>query len=121
MLSKDIEKVVVKNESLESLYLKSNEALSYAEFFTPALKHQLTSARAKLLAYTGNFKELLDSAPNDYSLIDQFRGQVKSICHALGVNVHQLGDTLSKPLIIHDHSHSPLKTISKINEVQTIE
>lgn len=64
---------------LESILCRIKEAETYAEFYTPSLKSQVQLARIKLLAFTGKFKEILDATPNEYTLIDEFRGLIKSI------------------------------------------
>ncbi|NRP09353.1 MULTISPECIES: hypothetical protein [unclassified Marinobacterium] len=112
MLSKELTKMEIKNPQYQGLLVKASEAKSYAEFFTPTLEHQITKARTKLLAHTGNFKALMDETPNGFALIDQYRGLVNSICSTLGIGVTDLAEKLEQPIALPEPSNSPLLLLS---------
>ncbi len=114
LLSKKLTRIEIQNEEFHGLLVKSSEAKSYAEFFTPSLEHQIVKARTKLLAHTGNFKTLLDNVPSKYELIDQYRGMVQSICSTLEIKVSDLAAQLEKPLILPDTLDTPLALLSNI-------
>lgn len=117
LLSMELEKIVSKDESLEHLFIKAAEAKSYAEFFTPTLNHQITKARTMLLAKTGNFQELLNKSPNGFDLIDQFRGNIKSICNILNLSLSDLSESMEQPLMLPSASETPIALFSKLAEV----
>ena len=114
LLREQISKITSKNDSFESLYLKATEANGYAEYFTPALKHQIKLASTKLHAYTGNFKAMLDNSPVEFDLIETFRGQIKSICEFHGISISELPKQLEKTLSTIGASNSPLAMLSNV-------
>jgi len=116
LLSQELERLEIKDDDFQSLYVKATEATSYAEFFTPTLKHQIVKARAKLLAYTGDFKALLDDAPDNYELIDQYRGMVQSICSHLNISLPELAKGLEEPLMLPNELKKPLMLLSDVKE-----
>ena len=114
LLSQELERLEIKDDDFQSLYVKAAEATSYAEFFTPTLKYQIVKARAKLLAYTGDFKALLDDAPDNYELIDQYRGMVQSICSHLNISLPELAKGLEEPLMLPNELKKPLMLLSDV-------
>lgn len=112
LLSKHIERIECKDGALDTLLLRIEEAKKHAEFFTPTLKHQITKARTKLLAHTGQINKLLQDAPDDFTLLDEFRGQIKSICQATNISVAELSAYLEEPLTSIEASNTPLRLFS---------
>lgn len=112
LLSSTIKKMKIKDENLESIYIKASEAKSYSEFFTPTLKYQIKSARSLLLAKTGDFNSLLEKTTDNYNMIDIFRGQVKLLCTTFNVSLQDLAKAMDRQLVLTDSSISPLNLIS---------
>lgn len=116
LLTQHIKRMECKDGELESLLLRVAEAKNHAEFFTSSLKHQITKARTKLLAHTGQFNKLLIDAPDDYTLLDEFRGQIKSICQATNISVSDLSKYLDTPLNSMEASNTPFRLLSTSGE-----
>ena len=112
MLNEHLIKVSSTEGSLSNLLLKASEARAHAEYFTPTLKNKLKAARSKILAHTQQYQLLLKEAPEDFTLIDEFRGQVKSICDALNINVTELSEVMQQPLAI---DNSPRGSLALLN------
>jgi len=101
---------------LESILARIKEAETYAEFYTPSLKSRVKLAQIKLLAFTGKFKEILDATPNEYTLIDEFRGLVKSICDVNNIEIRQLSELFDSPARNFHIPDQPLELLSNINK-----
>ncbi|MGJ8482407.1 hypothetical protein ACSFVZ_00125 [Pseudoalteromonas sp. SYSU M81236] len=112
LLNEHLIKVSSTEGSLSNLLLKASEARAHAEYFTPTLKNKLKAARSKILAHTQQYQLLLKEAPEDFTLIDEFRGQVKSICDALNINVTELSEVMQQPLAI---DNSPRGSLALLN------
>lgn len=112
IVSGHLDRLEFQENTLSNLIARTAEAKSHAEFFTPQLKHQIMAARHKLLAFTGDFNRILQEAPIGFTLIDEFRGLIRSACEALGLSLHDLGEAMSKPMAL-DRPNSILKLISK--------
>jgi len=108
LLNEHFVKIKVEEGSLKDLLLKASEAKSHEEYFTPALKYQIKSTRMKLLAKTGQFSELLKEIPDDFTLLDEFRGQIKSICSVLNIGIDELASKLSEPTSLPERTSSSL-------------
>jgi len=102
LLSQQIEKIECKDGDLENLLYRIAEAKTHAEFFTASLKHQVIKARTKILAHTQQYNQLLQDSPDDYTLLDEFRGQIKSICDVANISVSELSSYFDRPLISGD-------------------
>ncbi|WP_221033668.1 hypothetical protein, partial [Pseudomonas ficuserectae] len=111
IVSEHLERLELKDHTLTNLIARTSEAKSHAEYFTPQLKHQVMVARNKLLAFTGDFNRMLQDAPTGFTLIDEFRGLIRSTCEVLGISLHDLSDAMSKPMAL-DRPNSILKLIS---------
>ncbi|THF30384.1 hypothetical protein E5170_14370 [Pseudomonas atacamensis] len=111
IVSEHLERLELKDHTLGNLIARTAEAKSHAEFFTPQLKHQIMVARNKLLAFTGDFNRMLQEAPVGFTLIDEFRGLIRSTCEVLGLSLHDLSEAMNKPLAI-ERPNSILKLIS---------
>lgn len=111
IVAEHLERLELKDHSLANLIARVEEAKSHAEFFSPQLKQQIMVARNKLLAFTGDFHRMLQEAPTGFSLIDEFRGLIRSTCEVLGVSLHDLCDAMSKPMAL-ERPNSLLKLIS---------
>ena len=117
IVSEHLERLELRDHTLTNLIARTSEAKSHAEYFTPQLKHQIMIARNKLLAFTGDFNRMLQEAPTGFTLIDEFRGLIRSTCEVLGVSLHDLSDAMSKPMTL-EHPDSILKLISSTGSVQ---
>ncbi|QEY75062.1 hypothetical protein [Pseudomonas denitrificans (nom. rej.)] len=111
IVSEHLERLELKEHTLSNLIARTSEAKSHAEFFTPQLANQVKVARNKLLAFTGDFNRMLQEAPTGFTLIDEFRGLIRSTCEVLGLSLHDLSDAMSKPMAL-DRPNSILKLIS---------
>lgn len=100
IVSEHLERLELEEHSLSNLIARTAEAKSHAEFFTPQLKHQIMVARNKLLAFTGDFNRMLQEAPSGFTLIDEFRGLIRSACEVLGLSLHDLSEEMSKPMAL---------------------
>ena len=100
IVSKHLERLELTEHTLSNLLARTAEAKSHAEFFTPQLKHQIMVARNKLLAFTGDFNRMLQEAPSGFTLIDEFRGLIRSACEVLGLSLHDLSEEMSKPMTL---------------------
>ncbi|GGJ51587.1 hypothetical protein [Pseudomonas avellanae] len=112
IVSGHLDRLELQDNTLSNLIARTAEAKSHAEFFTPQLKQQIMAARHKLLAFTGDFNRILQEAPVGFTLIDEFRGLIRSACEVLGLSLHDLGEAMSKPMAL-DRPNSILKLISK--------
>lgn len=111
IVSEQLERIDLKDHTLSNLIARTAEAKSHAEYFTPQLKQQIMVARKKLLAFTGDFNRMLQDAPTGFTLIDEFRGLIRSTCEVLGLSLHELGDAMSKPMAL-DRPNTILKLVS---------
>lgn len=116
IISERLEKLDFGEHSLSNLIARTAEAKSQAEYFTPQLKQQIMVARNKLLAFTGDFNRMLQEAPTGYTLIDEFRGLIRSTCEALNLSLHDLSSAMDKPLAL-DRSNPILKLVSNPGSV----
>lgn len=111
IVSEHLERIELEEHALSNLIARTAEAKSHAEYFTPQLKQQVLVARNKLLAFTGDFNRMLQEAPTGFTLIDEFRGLIRSTCEVLGISLHDLSDAMNKPMAL-ERSNSILKLIS---------
>lgn len=111
IVSEHLERLELKADSLSNLIARTSEAKSHAEYFTPQLDKQIQVARKRLLAFTGNYNRLLQEAPTGFTLIDEFRGLIRSTCEVLGVSLHELSDALAQPMAL-ERPTAILKLIS---------
>ena len=111
IVTERLERLELKEGSLSNLIARTVEAKSHAEYFTPQLDKQIQVARNKLLAFTGNFNRMLQAAPTGFTLIDEFRGLIRSTCEVLGVSIHELSDALAQPMAL-ERPTAILKLIS---------
>lgn len=111
IVSEHLERLELKEHSLSNLIARTAEAKSHAEYFTPQLNQQIKVARNKLLAFTGDFNRMLEEAPTGFTLIDEFRGLIRSTCEVLGLSLHDLSEAMTKPMAL-DRPNSILKLIS---------
>ncbi|MBF8766312.1 hypothetical protein IR009_13890 [Pseudomonas putida] len=111
IVSERLERLELKEGSLANLIARTTEAKSHAEYFTPQLDKQIQVARNKLLAFTGNFNRMLQEAPTGFTLIDEFRGLIRSTCEVLGLSMHELSDALAQPMAL-ERPAAILKLIS---------
>ena len=116
IVSEHLVRLELKDHSLSNLIARTSEAKSHAEYFTPQLKHQVMMARNKLLAFTGDFNRTLQEAPTGFTLIDEFRGLIRSACEVLGVSLHELSDAMNKPLML-DRPNAILRLVSSAGSV----
>ncbi|MFT2159700.1 hypothetical protein [Pseudomonas putida] len=116
IVSEQLERIELKDHTLSNLIAQTAEAKSHAEYFTPQLKQQVMVARKKLLAFTGDFNRMLQDAPTGFTLIDEFRGLIRSTCEVLGISLHELGDAMSKPMAL-DRPNTILKLVSNPGSV----
>lgn len=95
-----LEGLVLKEGSLDSLIARIAEAKNHAEFFTPRLKDQIREARHRILARTGAIHKLMEDQPTGYSMLDEFRGIIRSTCETLGLSIHELAQQMDRPIAI---------------------
>lgn len=111
IVSEHLERLELEDNTLSNLIAGTAEAKTHAEFFTPQLKRQIMVARNKLLAYTGDFNRILQEAPTGFTLIDEFRGLIRSTCEVLGLSLHDLSAAMSTPMTL-ERPNSILKLVS---------
>lgn len=111
LVSEHLERLELKEHSLSNLIARTAEAKTHAEYFTPQLNQQIKVARNKLLAFTGDFNRMLEEAPTGFTLIDEFRGLIRSTCEVLGLSLHDLSDAMTKPMAL-ERPNSILRLIS---------
>jgi len=97
IVAEQLGRVVIEGNGLTYLLARIAEAKTHPEYFTPQLKHQVIAARSKLLAHTGRFNQLLQEAPKGYTILDEFRGLIRSICDTLGVSFADLALAYENP------------------------
>lgn len=115
IVSEHLERIELEDHSLANLIARTAEAKSHAEYFTPQLKQQILHARKKLLAFTGKFNQILQEAPTGFTLIDEFRGLIRSACEVLGISLHDLSSAMKKPMSL-EHPDVILKLISSTKD-----
>mgnify|MGYP006405682179 CR=1 FL=1 len=114
IVNEQLQQVVAADSGLEHLMARVAEAKTHSEFFTPRLKSQLKLARAKILKRSGDIHRLLEDEPTGFSMLDEFRGIIRSACETLGLSMHQLSGEIEKPALIHPGgSEKALKLIFK--------
>jgi hypothetical protein len=116
IISEHLERLDLGGHSLSNLIARTVEAKSQAEYFTPQLKQQIMVARNKLLAFTGDFNRMLQEAPTGFTLIDEFRGLIRSACEVLNLSLHDLSSAMDKPLAL-DRPNVILKLVSNPGSV----
>lgn len=107
---------ITEPSKFESLLLKISEAETYAEYFTPNLKAQIKRARMQLLAYSHQFKTMLDDVPDDYTLIDEYKGLIKSICEIANIDIDQLAKIMESPIQLLNVSNQPFSLMNNIKK-----
>ena len=112
LLSDHILKVNAPENELSHLILRVAEASNYAELFTPLLKNKVKIAQTKLLAFTPEFQSSINAIPDEYTLLDQFRGQIKTICDVMNISISDIVTYLEKPLKPIPSAHQPLALIT---------
>jgi hypothetical protein len=117
IISEHLEKLDFGDQSLSNLIARTAEAKSQAEYFTPHLKQQIMVARNKLLAFTGDFNRMLQEAPTGFTLIDEFRGLIRSTCEVLGLSLHDLSTAMDIPLAL-DRPNVILNLVSSSGSAQ---
>lgn len=115
LLSQHIRKVNTSGSFLENILLRVEEAKNNAEFFTPALKHQMTIAHMKLLSFSGQFQSILNEVSDEYTLLDKFRGLIRSICDIENISINELSNHLESPIKELGSIQQPIKLISNIS------
>ena len=98
LLSEHILKVNTSKSELSQLILRVEEASNYADLFTPSLKSKVKIAQSKLLAFTPEFQKSINNIPDDYTLLDQFRGQLRAICDVMNISMSDIAKYLEPPL-----------------------
>ena len=116
IVSEHLERLELKDHSLSNLIARTAEAKSHAEYFTPQLKQQVMVARNKLLAFTGDFNRMLQEAPTGFTLIDEFRGLIRSACEVLGVSLNELSEAMNTPLML-ERPNAILRLVSSPGSV----
>ncbi|MBY0446591.1 MAG: hypothetical protein K2Q15_15455, partial [Burkholderiales bacterium] len=111
IITEHLERLELGDNRLSNLIARTAEAKSQAEYFTPQLKHQIMFARNKLLAFTGDFNRILQEAPTGFTLIDEFRGLIRSTCEVLGLSLNELSREMDNPLVL-DRPNAILKLVS---------
>lgn len=113
IVNEQLQQVVVDG-GLENLMARVAEAKTHSEFFTPRLKSDLKLARAKILKWSGDIRSLLEDEPKGFTLLDEFRGIIRSTCETLGLNLQQLSKEIEKPALINSGgSDKALKLVFK--------
>jgi hypothetical protein len=112
IVHEQLQRVVVEDAGLENLMARVAEAKMHSEFFTPRLKAQLKAARASILKRSGDWNRLLEDEPKGFTLLDEFRGIIRSTCETLGISIQQLSEEMAKPPLIK--SKGPDKTFKLI-------
>lgn len=117
IVAQRLEQIVVKENSLEGLLARIAEAKTYVEYFTPQLQSQVLAARNKMLAYTQDINRLIQDAPNGFTLIDEFRGLMRTTCETLGITMQELAHQIDRPMNLSpQHPQSKLKIIFDAEE-----
>lgn len=98
IVSEHLERLEFKDNSLSNLIARTAEAKSHAEYFTPQLSNQIRGARNKLLAFTSDFNRMLQETPTGFTLIDEFRGLIRSACEVLSLSVEDLSKAMNSPM-----------------------
>ena len=114
IVTEQLERIEIKDGGLSNLMARTSEARTHAEFFTPQLQNQVVVARNKLLAYTGRFNELLQETPRGFTLLDEFRGLIRTTCETLNISLSDLAIAFEPPPpMISDNPDTILKLISQ--------
>ncbi|MDN5397989.1 MAG: hypothetical protein L0G37_01840 [Pseudomonas sp.] len=116
IVSEHLQRLDLTDQVLTNLIARTAEAKTHAEYFTPQLRQQIMVARNKLLAFTGDFNRMLQDAPTGFTLIDEFRGLIRSACEALGLSLHDLGEAMSKPMTL-ERPNAVLRLVSNPGSV----
>lgn len=84
------------SNELTNTLVRIEEAISSQEFLTPQLKARVVLFRHKILAQTGQFRDLLKAVPTDQTLLAEFKGIIKTICDISGIGVSELHEELDR-------------------------
>jgi hypothetical protein len=115
IVTQQLQLIATDGGSISNLIARTVEAKTHAEFFTPQLKQQVLFARQKLLAFTGDYSRLLQEAPTGFSLIDEFRGLIRSICETTNLSLDELTAALQTPITI-GRAETVLRLVSKAGD-----
>lgn len=118
IVTQQLERIVTEENSLRNLIARTSEAKSYAEYLTPQLQHQVIFARQKLLAFTHDINGLLKETPTGLTLIDEFRGLIRSICETLNLSVDELSAALENPIGL-EQPETILRLASKVGGIKS--
>ena len=100
IVTEQLEALTIPDGSLASLMARISEAKKHAEFFTPKLKSQIMESTKRILAKTGELHKLMASEPTGFSMLDEFRGLIRTTCETLGITVNELAAELERPVYL---------------------
>jgi hypothetical protein len=94
IIEKHLESVTTIQSPLTTILLRVRDAKQYPEYFTPQLKANIIKLRNKILALNNDVERIINQ-PTDYTLLDDFRGIIRSICDATETSIDVMRDSLS--------------------------
>jgi hypothetical protein len=97
IIEKHLSMIATDNSPLTNILQRIQDAKNYPEYFSPQLQAGITKLRNKILAQMGDIKQLINQ-PDNYELLDEFRGIIRSICDASDTAVEDLAKVMSSEL-----------------------
>jgi hypothetical protein len=97
IVEKQLTLVATDDSTLANLLLRIRDAQAYPEYMTPQLNGKMISVRNMILTKTGNLDQLVNQ-PDNYELLDEFRGMIRSICDATGASIDELCKRMEQEL-----------------------
>ena len=97
IVEKQLTLVATDGSPLTNILLRIRDAQDYPEYMTPQLNASITKLRNMILAKAGDIDKLVNQ-PDNYELLDEFRGIIRSICDTTGVSVEELSKRISSKL-----------------------
>jgi hypothetical protein len=94
IISKQLSQVKATDELTLAL-VKINDAETSATYMTPQLKAQVSKLRKKLLISTKEYEKLMVE-PEGYTLLNEFKGLISTVCQLSGISIHELAYELEK-------------------------
>jgi hypothetical protein len=97
IVEKQLKLIATDNSPITNILMRIRDAQAYPEYMTPQLKASIVKLRSKILAKSGNIDKLVNQ-PDNYELLDEFRGMIRSICDATGASVENISKQMSNEL-----------------------
>lgn len=97
IIEKHVSMIATNDSPLTNILHRIQDAKNYPEYFSPQLQAGITKLRNKILAQMGDIEQLVNQ-PDDYELLDEFRGIIRGVCDATDTTLEELAKVMDSEL-----------------------